>query len=235
LFHDDGYAGGRSEVLLIDGTRIGDVKNFKIYMRPEIEGCGKPDCRQCRNSKEGFARIDGWNKAREESKKMTSGLAQTLTDNSLRTITTQIDGYFDGQIKAKEQVITSNRERARQLRAEIEKLNDNNVTLNSEIKDLKTARDTVAKAVKSALPKERGEFFYFPSRSGESGGHYIERFKDGTMTDTCQAGQFGRACWARTSLSNMAEHTRSLYRSGYTASEFDVRAKEASATALRNR
>jgi hypothetical protein len=226
LFHDDGYAGGRSEVLLIDGTRIGDVKNFKIYMRPEIEGCGKPDCRQCRNSKEGFARIDGWNKAREDSKKL--GLAETLTDNSLRTITTQIDGYFDGQIKAKRQEIDANEKKRQELA-------DRSVALAGEIADLQTARDTVAKAVTSALPKERGEFYYFPSRSGESGGHYIERFKDGTMTDTCQAGQFGRACWARTSLSNMAEYTRSLYRSGYTASEFDVRAKEASATALRNR
>jgi cell division protein FtsB len=238
LFHDESYTGGQA-TLYADGKKIADVKGFTIHLGVDLaaegvtdktvltytEGCGKPDCRECRRSREAFARIDGWNAARKKEK---LGLAETLTNNSLKTITTQIDGYFEGQIKAKEQAIDINAQRVDAIRAEIERLNNKNTALHAEIKELKLARDTVAKAVTQSIPKERGQLFHRASRTGESGGHYIERFKDGTMTCTCQAAIYGSECWAQREL----RISGNAYKFWGTATAFDREVAAARARSL---
>lgn len=141
-------------------------------------GCGKPGCILCARSKKAFANLEGWNEARKGNKVGLEG----------------VDSYFEGQIKAKNQEID-------RLNAQIKPLREKRDAIKAEVELLEKARKAVADvAPKPETIRKRGSFYYLPSRTGESGGHYIERFLDNKEPLTrcsCQAGMFGRRCWAQ--------------------------------------
>lgn len=184
----------------------------KTVVFVDREGCGNPNCIPCRNSREGFARIKGWNQAKEEASMPSGSLANMLETKTMETFTREIDGYFDGQIKGKKQVLET-------LNRQIVDLTTRRNALKGELDVIENARKAVA-AVVTTPPKERGSFYYFYSRSGESGGHYVERFAGGQTTCSCQAGVFGRKCWAqeRVTFSPFSNVSNKLY---VTPEEFD--------------
>lgn len=143
-----------------------------------------------------------------------SRLGDALVSNSLTQITGQIDQYFEGAIAGKQQEVE-------RLDAQIKPLRLKRDEIKAEIDSLKLAQKTVAEAVeKTSKPKVRGEFYFRPSRTGESGGHYIESFKDGTTRCSCQAGQFGGDCWAQREVKRPFG-LGSIGRRYYNAQDFD--------------
>jgi vacuolar-type H+-ATPase subunit I/STV1 len=199
----------------------GEDKTVVLYK--ETEGCGQPGCVRCRNSKEAFARIDGWNQARKQEK-VSGTLANLLTDEATKTVFTQIDAYFDGQIKAKNQEAEKTQAEIDAREATIRALREKRNTLRKEVDELTATREAVKKAVKPAV--ERGNFYYLSSRTGDSAGHYVERWNDGkTKCHSCQAARYNGKCWAATQVSAYPSYGRLFY----SAAQFDKDAAAAAA------
>ena len=67
----------------------------------------------------------------------------------------------------------------------------------ARIKEIEAAIKQINDLSKTGVPsKERVAKYYLMSRSGESRGHYVEKFSDGTFACTCQGFTFNKHCWA---------------------------------------
>lgn len=80
---------------------------------------------------------------------------------------------------------------------------------------------SVRDAVKRALVPAPRELAYLSSRTGDSVGHFIERFPDGRTTCSCPAARYNHSCWAQKVISYLRNRGDQSY--GYPATDFDAK------------
>lgn len=124
------------------------------------------------------------------------------------TVLIEVRGIWDKDPVFSRQLTISNTYNSRNALEEIKRELSN--WFNTTIRVSNLGKD-LSDADVLALAKSRGlitgdaptsELYYVTSRSGKTNGHYIERFKDGTVTCTCPGFVNNNKCWASTGVSN---------------------------------